>query len=261
MMFLCLQLAVFWPVWRWYAARVTDSSDEPWGILALVTALLFLLLKGRPREVKGIHMAISGLFVLAYAATFPWMPPLGRAVLAVLAIGCLASASCLGRSMHMGILGLLLLSLPIIASLQFFLGYPVRYLTAIVASKVIGLTGYHVVSQGTCLHWMGEIISVDAPCSGIRMLWSGLYLNFTLACFTGLDSFKTWLAYVFSVAVIFLGNTIRATALFYTESGIVPGPEWTHQAVGLAVFSVAGLSIVLFHRVVDRSGGGAAWTA
>jgi exosortase/archaeosortase family protein len=260
MLFLCLQVAAFWPVWRWYAARLTDGSDEPWGVLALVTVLFFLLQKGRLREAKGIPLAVSGLFVLIYAAAFPKIPPLGRAVLAVLAIGCLASASCFGRTVHLGMVGLLLLSLPVIASLQFFLGYPVRYLTAIVASKLIGLTGYHVVPQGTCLHWMGEIVSVDAPCSGVRMLWSGLYLNFTLACFTGLDSFRTWLAYAFSVAAIFFGNTIRASALFFTESGIVRGGSWAHQAVGLAVFFMVGLAIVRFHRFIRRTGVDSAWT-
>ena len=28
-----------WPVWRWYLARTTDGSDEPWGIAALIAAL------------------------------------------------------------------------------------------------------------------------------------------------------------------------------------------------------------------------------
>ena len=40
---LLLQAAAFWPVWRWYAARVTDSSDDAWGWVALVTAAIMLV--------------------------------------------------------------------------------------------------------------------------------------------------------------------------------------------------------------------------
>jgi len=250
MLFLGVQIAAFWPVWGWYIARLTDSSDEPWGILALITALIFVALRGHGRELKGMHMAFSSVFVLTYALTFHMVPPFVRAVLAVLAIGCTLSPARLGRSMHIGIIGLLLLSLPIIASLQFFLGYPVRLLTAIISAKLVGLTGYDVAAHGTCLYWMGEVISVDAPCAGVRMLWSGLYLNFTLACFTGLGSFKTWLTYVFSVIAIFLGNTIRASALFFTETGIIDSPSWSHQGIGVAIFSLVAVSIIVFNRHV-----------
>lgn len=251
MIFLVIQLAAFWPVWGWYIARLTDSSDEPWGILALITALFFVAGRGHGQELKAAHLGLSSIFTLAYALTFPVVPPLARAVLAVLAIGCTLSPARLGRSMHIGIIGLLLLSLPIIASLQFFLGYPVRLLTAIISAKLVGLTGYDVAAQGTCLYWMGEVISVDAPCSGIRMLWSGLYLNFTLACFTGLDTFKTWLTYVFSVFAIFLGNTIRASALFFTETGIIEAPSWAHQGTGVVIFALVATAIVAFNRHVN----------
>jgi hypothetical protein len=39
---LLLQAIAFWPVWRWYAARITDSSDDAWGWIALATAGLML---------------------------------------------------------------------------------------------------------------------------------------------------------------------------------------------------------------------------
>jgi len=30
-----------WPVARWYVARVSDGSDEPWGLAALAVAMVF----------------------------------------------------------------------------------------------------------------------------------------------------------------------------------------------------------------------------
>ena len=251
--FLTLQLLAYWPVWKWYVARMSDSSDEPWGLLALGTALYFIVRKGRGYELKASHMALSSAFMMMYLLTYFSMPALGRAVLAVMAIGCTLSPSRMGRSVHVGIIGLLLLSLPIIASLQFYLGYPVRALTAIMSSELIGLTGYEVSAQGTCLYWAGEVISIDAPCTGIRMLWTGLYLNFSLACFSEHSSARTWLTHSFSMVAIFLGNVLRSTALFFTESGIVNNPSWAHQGIGLLVFVMIAISIVTFNRYMEAN--------
>src|SRR5215475_7653812 len=38
---LVIESLAFWPVWRWYIHRLGDRSDEAWGIVALVTAVLF----------------------------------------------------------------------------------------------------------------------------------------------------------------------------------------------------------------------------
>ncbi|MEE8573769.1 MAG: archaeosortase/exosortase family protein [Thermodesulfobacteriota bacterium] len=251
---LALQMLAFWPVLRWYGARMTDSSDEPWGLLALVTAMGFIVLKSAKKEsgeLGKLSFILSSLFLVLYIVSYSALPPLGRAVLAVLSIACTLSATCLGRSVHLGTLGLLLLSLPIIASLQFYLGYPVRFITAVIAAKLITLTGFDVTASGTCLEWAGEIISVDAPCAGIRMLWSGLYLNFTLACFTGTGVFGTWLSYSLSMLAIFIANVLRATALFYLETGIVTGPEWSHTGIGIVAFAAVAVLIIMFHRFTE----------
>ena len=221
--FLLLQFLAFWPVWRWYIARLFDSSDEPWGLLALVTAILFTGIKGKDMQIGPHQVMLSSIFLFAYMAGFAVLPPLGRAVLAIMSIASILGPSRFGRPVHIGIIGLLLLSLPIIASLQFYMGYPVRFITALIAAKLISLTGYYTTASGTCLSWAGELISIDAPCSGIRMLWAGLYLNFTLACFTGIGAVRTWLAYSLSMLIIFTGNVMRATALFYVETGIFHG--------------------------------------
>jgi len=254
--FLLLQLVAFWPVWRWYVSRLLDSSDEPWGLLALVTALLFIGLRGKEVKISSRQMIVSSVFLFVYLVTFKALPPLGRAFLAVMSIASILSPSRFGRSVHIGIIGLLLLSLPIIASLQFYLGYPVRFVTAIIASKLITLTGYYTTAAGTCLSWAGEIISIDAPCAGIRMLWTGLYLNFTLACFNGLNTIRTWLTYSLSMLIIFTGNVMRVTALFYMETGILHGPPWIHNGIGLVAFTAVTLAIVSLHSSLKKAEGG-----
>ena len=97
--------------------------------------------------------------------------------------------------------------------------------------------------MGTSLHWLGELIVVDAPCGGIKMLWVGLYLNFTLACFANLSTWHTWVSYSLSTGIIFLGNLLRITALFFVESGIVQAPDQVHVVVGLFSFLIVTILV------------------
>jgi exosortase/archaeosortase family protein len=251
-LFLLSQLLAFWPVWRWYVARVTDASDAPLGLVALGTALLFLLTHGKPKPLTWRPLLLSSVLVLAYVLTWPWCPALLRAALALMAIGCTLSSFCLGRALHPGMLGLFLLSLPLMASLQFYIGYPARLATAHVAAHLLQLTGVHVVAQGPALAWLGEVIAVDAPCAGMRMLWTGLYWHCTLACFLSLPPWATWLTYGVSVGVIFLGNVLRASLLFYGEAGLVTWSTSMHAGVGLAVFASVAVAIFLLTAVVKR---------
>lgn len=245
---LTVQLCAFWPVWRWYVERMFDGSDEPWGIAALITAIFFLLRS--PRRVFGAPLAAgsralmcsSGL-VIIYCIGSGSLPPLVLAVLAVAATAFSASGFLMNRTLHGGVLGLLVLSLPLIASLQFYLGYPLRLLTAQLASHLISAAGYPVDAQGTLLLWAGELVSVDAPCSGIKMLWAGMYLNFTLACCYGLGFRSTWGAYVMSALVIFGGNVLRSCILFFPEAGILGAPDWFHNAAGITVFGFVAAGI------------------
>lgn len=243
-----VQILGFWPVWSWYLARVSDGSDEPWGILALITALLFLFSeRGRARQAGAVQTSFAFALMLVYAGTFLWVPAIVRAGLAVLSLAFTLSALCGGQRLHLGLCALLLLSLPLVASLQFYLGYPLRFITTALSAQAVTLLGFDVQAVGTHLHWQGEIISVDAPCSGIRMLWSGLYMNFTLACFARLGTLATWISYSCSCLLIFLANLLRTTALFFSESNIVSAPQWLHQAVGVALFALLAAALLLMH--------------
>lgn len=255
---LVLQLLAFWPVWRWYAARILDPSGEPWGLLALGTAAVFCGWK--KSEAGTAAMAGSAkptwippvLLMLLYTATYPLLPPLLRAGIAVTAIACTVSPYRLGTPLHLGIWGLLLGSLPIVPSLQFYLGYPLRTLVAALAAPLLQLTGFAVVREGTLLNWGGRLIWIDAPCSGIRTLWAGLYLTFTLASFYGLGPWKTWLAALLSLLAVILGNILRSAALFYVEAGILALPLWAHQGVGLVTFLFTTTFIVGFIQWIRK---------
>jgi hypothetical protein len=73
-----------WPVWRWYVLRLTDGSDEPWGLLALGTLALLLWRRGAPagNARHDRELVSPAICIAAYAAAFLLVPPLVRAVLA-----------------------------------------------------------------------------------------------------------------------------------------------------------------------------------
>jgi len=248
-LFLPGQILAFWSVWGWYLNRMLDGSDEPWGILALVTVILLVIKKGIWKAPSTITLVISAVIAIIYIVSYGYLPPLIRGVLAVIALGFSISSICYRKTMQTGVIGLMLLSLPLIASLQFYGGFPIRVITAFVSSHLLGLVGYNVQPQGTLLYWLGEVIAVDAPCAGIKMLWAGLYLNFTLATWHQLSFITTWLSTSFTLFSVFIGNICRATLLFFTESGLVHAPEIAHQAIGMLVFAFVVIAVLCFHHL------------
>ncbi len=243
------QITAFWAVWSWYISRMLDGSDEPWGVIALITVILLVIKKGEWKSPTRLTLILSSTIAIIYILSYGHIPPLFRGGLAVIAIGFSISSICYGRTLHAGIMGLMLLSLPLIASLQFYGGFPIRVVTAYVSSFILGIFGYSVQPQGTLLYWLGEVVAVDAPCAGIKMLWTGLYLNFTLAAWRELNFLTTWLSTSVTLFFVFIGNIFRATLLFFTESGIINAPDFAHQAIGLIVFAIVATAVFSFHRL------------
>lgn len=246
---LALQAVAFWPVWRWYAARINDSSDDAWGWVALLTAAILLVRfrSGSNQQNSQPNLLLPALLTLAYAISFPFITPLPRALLAMAAIGATLSAYCFRSKFQLSFCGLLLLSLPLMASLQFYLGYPLRSAVAAMAAPMLQIGGLAVIPEGACLNWSGQLIAVDAPCSGVKMLWTGMFLCFTLACWFRLNWQRTIAAAALSFVAIVLGNTFRAVALFYLEAGLFQLPErfseTAHSAVGVMMFLLTAITI------------------
>ena len=176
-------------------------------------------------------------------------PPIIMALVAVLSLTVLLSAIYRKR-WHWGVFCLLTLSLPIMASLQFFAGYPLRLLATQGTSLLLNAGGVAVSAQGATLDWYGQQIVVDAPCSGINMLWSGLLLSSILGYHHYLMSWRFCLLQFIALLVIVAGNTLRATSLFYVEKSSVPFPGFTHQGVGVVMFILVSLVILFFSEKV-----------
>jgi len=248
LLILGVQLIAFWEVWRWYITRAVYSWDHPWGVLAFIAALVFLLVSKKPLPREERSLFLPALFIIVYVATYFVLPPLGRATIAFTALALTLSSLRFGRSFHPGLFGLFYLSLPTIATLQFFGGYPMRVAVAQLTAPILRLGSFAVMPEGTCLNWAGRLIWIDAPCSGIKMLWVGLFLTFVLLCLYELPVLKAILLLPLTLVVIIGANVFRSVALFYLEAGVLQMSSWGHEYAGLIAFvlEAAGIVFIVF---------------
>jgi exosortase/archaeosortase family protein len=239
-----LLLAALWPHGLWLARRFTDGSDEPWGLLALATVLALV---ARQRHclvlpTRAALLASGALAVLAAVATFV-VPPIFAAGAAMLALAVFIT-SALPRRPAAPIVTLLLLALPVIASLQFYLGYPLRLATAHAAAPLLALAGVEAQASGAALLWQGRTILVDPPCAGIGMLWVGSWAAALLSYLNDASPRRTLANGGVAAVAVFAANVLRNTLLFFPEAGLVPSPAWLHAAIGLAAFAAALVPIL-----------------
>jgi len=252
LLILGLQVIAFWDVWRWYVSRAVYSWDQPWGVIALVAAIVFLLASRQPWPQTDRSLLLPTLLVIFYVATYMSFGPLARATVAFTALAVTTSSLRFGKSFHPGLFGLLYLSLPTLPTLQFFGGYPLRVVVAELTAPVLRLSGFAVIPEGTCLNWAGRMIWIDAPCSGIKMMWVGLFLTFVVLCLYELPMLKTLLLLPLVGVVIMLTNVFRAVALFYIEAGVLNTPSWGHEYAGVIAFVLEAAGIIALVLLLRR---------
>ena len=232
------------PVARWYVLRMGDGSDEPLGLIALVFAVGMAWAwrdSLRPTRVsRSLGLVVFGIYGITVGLEFPpllrALPALGSVVLWT------------GMWKLPGISLLLILSLPVVATMQFYLGYPMRIVTAELSSASLNLFGYPVHRVGTQLLFDGSAFGVDAPCSGVRMLWMSSFFGAAVSALFRLG----WLAsaglLTSAGAVTLLANSLRATALFFPEAGMIHLPGWGHEGAGVLLYSLGMVLLVTVAR-------------
>ncbi|MBX3621555.1 MAG: exosortase Q [Rhizobacter sp.] len=245
-----LQAAALWPHWRWAAARVADGSDDPLGLAALAALLLWVLrlepqLRSSPRPA---WWWASGVLTVAATAAVFQLPPLLGALLAVLALAAGLRAVMPSGHPWLPLAGLAVLALPVVSSLQFYAGYPLRVLTAQASTWVLQLAGLAAERSGTAMLVQGRLVIVDAPCSGVQMVWMAYFCACAVAAFCGLRD-RVMLARLPWVGVLVLaGNVLRNSVLVALEAQHETLPEWLHQGVGLVVLLAVCSAVVMVMR-------------
>jgi exosortase/archaeosortase family protein len=170
------------------------------------------------------------------------MPPLLSSLTGLLALGAGLVAFLPPAVATAPVLGLSLLSLPLLASLQFYAGYPLRVVTA-EASRWLLALGFAVERSGATLRVDGQLVIVDAPCSGVQMLWLGYFTACVVALHAGRRD-AAFLARLPAVSLLVLvGNVLRNSVLVAFEGAGRHLPGWAHQSVGLVVLALVCAAI------------------
>jgi exosortase len=240
-LFVAAHAACFWPVWRWYFARMNDGSDEPWAFVALFAAFVMSWPRAGFRlHANDILLGVAAALTLIYAALAPFAPPLARATIAMAALACSWVSITGAREKLPSIATLLVLSVPVIASLQFYAGYPLRTATAAGATGLLNLFGAGIERVGTSMSAAGRTVLVDAPCSGVRMLWTASVLCAVLVAMRPRQDWRALaMALLLVVPIVLVVNVLRAALLFLLETGAQAPPAALHSLVGIATFALA----------------------
>ena len=233
-----LQLIAVAPVLWWFGKRLNDGSDEPLGLLTLALALV-LAWRDRKSLHASSHARIAGAgLVLLSVLGIHGLPPMLRAGLAIVGI-----ATSDGIHRRAGLMGLLVLSLPVAASLQFFAGYPLRVLAAEGTVRLLELGSLVVSRSGAQIELGGQVIGVDPACGGVRMLWHALAAAMALAAIHRLSWRATVLGGLLAVVLVIPANILRAALLVVKETGRVPDTLLGHGGIGLVSFTIVLLPL------------------
>lgn len=238
---------LFWDAWRLLAGRFGDGlSALPLAAVGLAAAAPALR-RIAAGEARPVPLSWLSLALALYVAATLAGPALPGAAVAVVTIALLCRRAADDALPWPPLVGLALLALPVLPSLDFYLAYPMRLAGAWLAAALLRLNGIAVGIEGVALSWNGSLLLFDAACSGVRMLWAGQLMVSAVALVAGFGLRRYAQAVAIAAAIAIAGNSVRAASLFYVENGFA-GPlrgPMAHEAVGLISFLLLALAILL----------------
>jgi exosortase/archaeosortase family protein len=242
---LALAALAFWDAARLLAGRLGD------GMAALpLTAVIGMLAWPVLRRLRGgtavpvspgLLCAVFAAYLLAALAA----PPLVRMAVAVAGLVLILRAAAREDLPAAPAIGLGLLALPVLPSLEFFLAYPLRLVSAMLTAMLLRMNGINVGVDGVALAWNGERLLFDAACAGVKMLWAALLLVSAIALAARFAPLPYVRALLLAVVLTIFANALRAASLFYFEHGFVPQLSGLvgHEAVGIAAFVMVAAAL------------------
>lgn len=245
---LALQAAALWPHAAWATGRMSDGSDDPLGLAAIAMgAILLARLAPDLRDRAQPGWLAASLALTAGATAALWsLPPLAAALLAALAFGAALAAWLPEQAPRLSLAGLALLALPLLASLQFYAGYPLRLLTAQLSTWALQAAGMDAATSGAAMTVAGRLVIVDAPCSGVQMAWLGYFCAFAAAGWVGLRDGALLRRLPVVGLIVMAGNVVRNSVLVALESRPEGLGAGAHEAIGFVVLSVVCSAVLLW---------------
>lgn len=247
---LALHALALWPHGVYVAQRALDGSDDPLGIVALLAAAA-LLASQRKRLRLTPHLpwliAATALALTANGAWWAGAPALAGALLAALSLVCALLAWWPRELAKAPLIGLVVLALPWLATLQFYLGWPLRVLTAQLSAWCLQALGVAAQRSSAAMIVDARLVLVDAPCSGVQMAWLAYFTACACAAAVGVAdrAFSRRLPLV--GLFVLAGNVLRNSVLVTLEARSGLAPAW-HEAIGLAALALVCAAVWLLMR-------------
>jgi exosortase/archaeosortase family protein len=249
---IALHALALWPHGIYLVERAFDASDDPLGLLAL-TAVAAIVVSQRQqlRLTPRLGWLVASLLV-ALAANGAWWtgaPALLASLLAALSLAGALLAWWPADQPRLPLVGLVVLALPWIASLQFYLGWPLRVLTAQLSAWGLQAAGYDALRSGASMLVDGQLVIVDAPCSGVQMAWLAYFTACAAAAAYRVHDARFVRRAAGVGAIVLAGNVLRNSVLVALESRPQPASAAWHEGIGLAVLAlVCSAVFVLMQR-------------
>lgn len=253
---IALQALALWPHGAWILRRAADGSDDPlglaaFGVLALLLARIAPQLRIAPHT--GWLAAGAALTIAANASLFV-APPLVAALIAAFALAAALMAWWPATAPRLPCVGLLVLGLPLIASLQYYGGFPLRVLTAQLSAWALQAAGLAAAPSGASMLVEGRLVIVDAPCSGVQMVWLAYFCACTVAALTALRDGALLKRLPLVGLAVLIGNVLRNSVLVALEARPQGLASAWHEAIGLVVLALvcAGVIALISRKEATR---------
>jgi Transmembrane exosortase (Exosortase_EpsH) len=251
-----------WPSVVWTGRRLIDSAGDRLGIVALCALMLALwharLRFDRPPRVALLCIAATLVFATNLAPDA--LPDALRALIAACAVTT-ALASVADRDETIApYAGMLLLALPLMASIDFHAGYPLRLLTAESSRWLLSLADWEVARVGSTVTVDGHFVQAAATSSGAHLAWVGAFIACVVAWMLRVPSVALVMRLPLIAVATLVVNIARNTLLIAADASQVQMTDAMLAAIdlsaGAVVATIAALMLVKARRPKRDDGRG-----
>lgn len=235
---------------RWLVRTWRDATYESFGFLALALLVPFVLAAPPRREAPSSrHLWALVATALLDLALAPLDVNLLSAALGVLRLHlwALAFRAYPGPFWKHAQLWVGLATLPVVHWANVLVGFRLQELVTRIAAGGLRLYGLRAEVHGTSIELLGATVAVDASCSGLKLLYSGVL--FGLLVLPRLRSRRVLFGAALLVGLIG-ANVVRVISLAIAQLHLGrPLDPTAHEWVGLIAFALAcGLSLLVVGR-------------
>jgi exosortase len=254
-----LLLIAFWPILTsMYGSWFDDRSYMEHGILVIPAAAYMAWTKRKTLARVPLQPSIWGLVLLAWGAAQATLSVvtswafLGRVAFLVSLVGCILALY--GPRMIVELTYPLCTFILMIAPPVFIydqLTSSLQLLASRLGESVLEILGYSVMREGNILELVGIKLSVEEACSGIRSLFSILFMCTLYNFFFVRERYVKALILVMAVPIAILGNAGRIVATGVASQynrELIQGVS--HEMFGYISVLVAAIGCVALHLFI-----------